>query len=780
MPQIKKSEDKTLNPTNKTSGFRTSLSFAVWTKILCQRFRLDVFLGFVSLILAAIYGYFLVQYSNPFDLLGEHGQRIIHIAAIVILVLAGLITYRLVRMWLRRKNTGTGIKLQERIIRYFALVAFLPAFILAVFYVYFFELGMQSWFSDRVRGTLNESLEVSEAYIQEHRSNIKADLLAMANDINRQTLVVVGDDRLLQMLVDDQTAKRALSEAIVFDGSGNILAMSTLGSPTPPDGISQAIVEQARLGNPVVISDTSDDRVRAVIKLNFFLETFLYVSRYVDPAVLAHVQAARDSISEYQSLEKARSGIQLSSELGFLAVALLLLSGAIWIGFWLSRQLTQPLQALLLAVEKVGQGDFRTPLPSLLATDELGTLSRAFDGMTRKIESQQKALIETNRELDERRRFSEAVLSGVSAGVIGLDRLGKITLPNRAACDFFGCGQDVIVGKRVQDLIPGIASLWKQVSGEKLDSGSAQIEVQRSGKHRTLLVRIATESVKGEAKGYVVTFDDITDQLSDQRTAAWADVARRIAHEIKNPLTPIQLSAERLKRKYANLITSDDKVFQQCTETIIRQVGDLRRMVDEFSSFARMPMPVFRNENLTDILRQAIFLHEVGSPVIAYELNLPDAPIWLTCDGRQISQAITNLIKNAGESIRQRVEENPNNHSLKSQDPIGTISLSMIVNDQQIKIFVEDDGAGLPIGMIDRLTEPYVTTRSKGTGLGLAIVKKIMEDHGGILKLENRDSSKGARATLIFDLALLKSKNLASEKNSSTQSMQIHSTKKAG
>lgn len=780
MSKINKSGGNAQNLANKTPRASPHPFYALLSNMLRQRFRLDVFLGILSLILAGVYGYFLVKYSNPFDLLGEQGQKIIHIAIIVILILAGLITYRLIGMWLRRRSTGTGIKLQERIIRYFALVAFLPAFILAVFYVYFFELGMQSWFSNRVRGTLNESLEVSEAYIQEHRNNIKADLLAMANDINRQALVVMRDDRLLQVLVDDQTAKRALSEAIVFDGSGNILAMSTLGSSTPPDGISQAIVTQARLGNPIVISDTSDDRVRAVIKLNFFIETFLYVSRYVDPAVLAHVQAARDSISEYQSLEKARSGIQLSSELGFLAVALFLLSGAIWIGFWLSRQLTQPLQTLSLAVEKVGQGEFRTPLPSLQATDELGTLSRAFDGMTRKIESQQKALIETNRELDEKRRFSEAVLSGVSAGVIGLDRLGKITLPNRAACDFLDGDADTIIGKRVQDLLPGIASLWKQVSGEKLDNGSAQIEVQRSGKHRTLLVRIATESVKGETKGYVVTFDDITEQLLDQRTAAWADVARRIAHEIKNPLTPIQLSAERLKRKYADLVSSEDRVFQQCTDTIIRQVGDLRRMVDEFSSFARMPMPVYRNENLTDILRQAVFLHEVGSPIITYKLNLPDVPVWLNCDGRQISQAITNLIKNAGESIRQRVEEETASKSSKDQNHIGTISLSMVANDQQISVFVEDDGAGLPAGMIDRLTEPYVTTRSKGTGLGLAIVKKIMEDHGGTLKLENRVSTKGARVTLIFDLALLKTKSVGSEKKLSTLSIDLSTTRKVG
>lgn len=739
-----------------------------WARKVRLWIKIEILLATVSLLLAGLYAYLLSQNANPFDLMTDRGQKFLHVAAVASLALAGLITYRLVKMWLRRKETGGGVRLQERIIRYFSLAAFFPAVILAAYYVYFLDLGMQSWFSERVRSTLNESLVVAEAYIEEHRHVIQADLLAMANDINRQALVVSQDARLLQLLVDDQAAKRALSEAIVFDGNGNILAMSTLSTGIPPDGVSRAILERARLGDPVIISDTSDDRVRAVIRLNFFLDTFLYVSRFVDPAVLAHVQTARDSIAEYQTLEEQRSGIQFSSEIGFLAVALLVLSGAIWIGFWLSRQLTQPIQSLSIAAEKVGQGDFKTPLPSLTATDEIGTLSRAFDRMTQKIESQHRALIKTNRELDERRRFSEAVLSGVSAGVIGLDPLGHVKLPNRAACEFFTCERESVLGKRVQDLMPGIATLWKRVLSQKLETAQEQIDVERDGKRRTLLVRIAAELLEGKVEGYVVTFDDITDQLSDQRTAAWADVARRIAHEIKNPLTPIQLSAERLKRKYAGRIGEDDQVFHQCTETIIRQVHDLRRMVDEFSSFARMPNPVFREENVTDLLRQAVFLHEVGSPAIRYELDAPAEPVKQVCDGRQVLQAVTNLVKNAGESILQRTEEEPASVPAKGKLPIGTVRIVLKSAPGVLSIAVEDDGAGLPKGMIGRLTEPYVTTRAKGTGLGLAIVKKIMEDHGGTLKLENRKRVRGARAVLTFDLAAL-AKRLAAANEDSPQ-----------
>jgi two-component system, NtrC family, nitrogen regulation sensor histidine kinase NtrY len=749
----------------RTGWLRAWARVLKWARKARLWVKIEILLGAISLVLAGLYAYFLSQNANPFALMTDKGQSILHIASVAILVLAGLITYRLVKMWLRRKESGGGPRLQERIIRYFGLVAFFPSILLALFYVYFLELGMQSWFNERVRATLNDSLEVADAYIEEHRRVIQADLLAMANDINRQALVVSEDERLMQVLVDDQAAKRALSEAIVFDGNGNILAISTLSSGVPPNGISKAILERARLGDPVIISDTSDDRVRAVIKLNFFLDTYLYVSRFVDPAVLAHVQSARDSIAEYQTLEQQRSGIQLSSEIGFLGVALLVLSAAIWVGFWLSRQLTQPIQTLSLAAEKVGQGEFKTPLPSLTSADEIGTLSRAFDRMTQKIESQHRALIKTNRELDERRRFSEAVLSGVSAGVLGLDNLGRVTLPNRAACEFFACQQESIAGKRVQDLMPGLTALWNQMLGQKLEAGQAQVDVERDGKKRSLLVRIAAEVVKGKVEGYVVTFDDITDQLSDQRTAAWADVARRIAHEIKNPLTPIQLSAERLKRKYAGRIGEDEEVFHQCTETIIRQVNDLRRMVDEFSSFARMPTPVFRRENVTDLVRQTVFLHEVGSPAIAYQLDLPKEPVALVCDGRQISQAITNLIKNAGESILQRAEEEPESAGPKGKGPIGNVRIALKASPGALTLTVEDDGAGLPKGMIERLTEPYVTTRAKGTGLGLAIVKKIMEDHSGTLKIENRKRMRGARATMIFNLTALTARQRAANED---------------
>ncbi|TDI62976.1 MAG: PAS domain-containing sensor histidine kinase [Alphaproteobacteria bacterium] len=741
------------------SNLRNSALHRQWARILQWarrvrlRVKLEIVLAGISLLLATVTAIIFYGKAGPFDL-AEGNFKILLLASIAfLLIFSGLIGHRVVGLF-QQKKVGSG-QLQGKIITYFGLMAVIPVIILAIFSALIIERGMQSWFSDRVRSTLNSSLEVAEAYIVEHRLTIQGDLLAMANDINRQSSLVATDQRLLQILVEDQVAKRALSEAFVFDSTGNVLAMARLNLGSAAPGVESAWVERAKSGEVVVVSDTSDDRVRAIVKLNFFLDTYLFISRYVDPAVLAHLQTARDSLAEYEALESERSGFQFNFNAVFMVVALLLLMGAIWIGFIFAGQLTNPIRKLAWAVEKVGQGDFKTRLPATSASDEIGILSRAFNKMTRQLESQQKDLKNTNRKLDERRRFSEAVLSGVSAGVIGLDRRGIITLPNRSACDFLGKSRKDLEGKKMLNIVPEFKPLLNRVLNEKEIGVVNQVVIERAGKKRTLLVRIAAEVEEGSGGGYVITFDDITDQLADQRTAAWADVAQRIAHEIKNPLTPIQLSAERLKRKYGKNLEGDATVFNQCTDTIIRQVGDLRRMVDEFSSFARMPKPVFKLENLTTIVRQAIFLQEVGAPTIDFKFTAPNTELKLYCDSRQISQAMTNLIKNAVDSIQ---EANAKGGKARNNKKSGTISIEIKPSEKRLEIFVRDTGPGLPEDMAERLMEPYVTTREKGTGLGLAIVRKIMEDHCGAILLENRTKNQGARVTLSFDLKALENR----------------------
>jgi two-component system nitrogen regulation sensor histidine kinase NtrY len=423
-------------------------------------------------------------------------------------------------------------------------------------------------------------------------------------------------------------------------------------------------------------------------------------------------------------------------------VALLFLVAAVAIGIHFATQLAEPISRLVTATEQIRGGDLAARVPEGEKDDELASLSRAFNRMTYQIESQQTELREANRQLDERRRFTETVLTGVSAGVIGLDRFGRINLPNRSASSLLGVEIEQSIGQDLAEVAPEMAGLLDEAERRPDRLAQSQVQLSRGTSMRTLLVRIAAEHYGREISGFVVTFDDITELLSAQRKAAWADIARRIAHEIKNPLTPIQLAAERLRRRYLKEIKSDAETFTVCTDTIIRHVGDIGRMIDEFSSFARMPAPVLKPENLIEIVRQTVFLQRTARPEIVFEAILPSRSVTVRCDARLVSQALINIVKNAIEAVELRIAE-------QGADPAGHIRVSVSNMSGQAAVIVEDNGNGLPQQGRERLTEPYVTTRAKGTGLGLAIVKKIMEDHQGELVLEDGETG-GTRVKLIF------------------------------
>lgn len=718
--------------------------FLKWADKVNLRAWFEVGLAALTFILAGVTAYYFYQRAGPFGLIEGNFELLLYVTLGVLLIFAGFVGHRIVGLFV-----GKGGKLQGRFITYFGLMAIIPVIVLAVFSGLILKQGMENWFSAPVRNTLNNSLEVAEAYLDEHRMVIQGDALAMAYDINSQALNVAQSTRFLQLLVEDQMAKRSLDEAMVFNGSGNLLAEASTSFTLSTAGIPRDILNRAESGEVILVSNTDEDRVKAYLKLEAYADAYLYVSRFVDPKVLGHLENTRAAFQEYETLEAERSKFQIDFNLVFGVIAFFLLLAAVWVGYLIAGSMTTPISNLADAAEKVGQGKFRTQLPISTAKDEIGTLSRAFGRMTRKLESQQKDLKNKNTQMDERRRFTEAVLSGVSAGVIGLDKRGNIHLPNTSACEFFDKSASALEGKRLLTLMPELKQLLCLVMEGGDETAQGQVAVNLGGKERTLLVRIASESTDSIIGGYVITFDDITDQLSDQRTAAWADVARRIAHEIKNPLTPIQLSAERLKRKYGKTLPQDDTVFEQCTETIIRQVGDLRRMVDEFSSFARMPKPTFREESLNGIVKRALFLAEVASPNIGFKITVPKDEIKIACDGRQISQAMTNILKNAVESISERAREDGKKTNGKN---IGKINITLEKADGLVQILVEDDGGGFPDDHVEKLVEPYVTTREKGTGLGLAIVRKIMEDHGGQIRLSKREKGRGALVTLCFDL----------------------------
>jgi two-component system nitrogen regulation sensor histidine kinase NtrY len=704
----------------------------------------------VLAIISGVATYFAMsQKSAPLDLASGTLQALMLGNVVFLLALAGLIGRRLARLWAARRQGIAGSKLHSRIVGFFSLIAVGPPILMAISSSLFFEFGLQSWFSERVQSTLNNSLQVAEGYILEHRNVIRLDLQAMASDINRQAPIVQSNNRLLKLMIDDQVAKRALSEAIVFDSNGVLIAQAALSFTLSPERIPVSIMQQVRAGELAVIANTDDDRVRAIIKLENFFDAYLYVSRRVDPTVLSHVEATRQSIAEYQNLEGERSSIKLQFNMIFIVVTLVILMASIWVGLWFANYIVAPISQLVNASGRISDGDLNVRVPMMSSNDEIGTLSRAFNRMTQQLSQQQTQLLTANSELDERSRFMGAVLSGVSAGVIGMNYNEVITLPNRSACELLSLSEEYLTGKKMSDIVPEMKPLLDEILNQKKLSANGQINFVRDGAVRNFLVRISFDHEGQKKSDIVVTFDDVTEQLRNQRTAAWADVARRIAHEIKNPLTPIQLSAERLQRKYRKEIVTDPDVFDQCTNTIIRQVGDLKHMVDEFSSFARMPTPVFRVEDIVDVTRKAMFLQEVTNPSIEFVLHTPTNSLELICDGRLIAQGITNIIKNASESISaQRSDLNDKNF-------VGKVDVHILPTEGFLEITIEDNGRGLPKELDRNIMDPYVTTREKGTGLGLAIVHKIMEDHGGSLVLEDRKKVQGAKAVMNFSLAAL-------------------------
>jgi two-component system nitrogen regulation sensor histidine kinase NtrY len=661
----------------------------------------------------------------------------------LLLSLGALVARRMVQLWVERRKGSAGSRLHTSFVAWFSIVAVAPAIIVAVFSALFFNLGIQAWFSERVRTALDESLAVAEAYTDEHRKVIRGDILAMAFDINRQAEVLVRNPQRFTQAVTAQAALRSLSQAIVFERSGRIVARAPLSFGLEFETISPSVMNQAAEGEVVFLTGDSDDRVRALIRLDRIVDSYLYVGRFVDPRVLGHVERTKRAVAEYERLEGERSGIEITFIMIFIVVALLLLMVAVWFGLTLATRFVRPISGLIGAAEGVSGGDLSVRVAEGPENDEMATLGRAFNRMTSQLESQRAELMVANHQLDERRRFTEAVLAGVSAGVIGLDREGRIDLPNRSAASLLATKAADLVGQSFAAALPEMAEMLKQVRARPERQVQGQIALERGGIARRLRVRVVAERSGDEMMGFVVTFDDITELESAQRTAAWADVARRIAHEIKNPLTPIRLSAERLKRRYQGEIADDPEVFSRCTDTIIRQVSDIGRMVDEFSDFARFPAPVVSTEDLVEVVRNAVFLEENAHPEIAYHGTYPAGGIELRCDPRQVGRALTNMLQNAAQAIADRETE--------GEDMLteGRIDILLAEADGRIVAAVSDNGRGLPAKERERLTEPYVTTRARGTGLGLAIVRKIAEDHGAKLTLEDAPAG-GARVSIVF------------------------------
>ena len=667
---------------------------------------------------------------------------LLYLDLILLLLLGAVVARGLVQLIMARRQGLAGSRLHARLVAMFSLVAVAPAIIVAVFSVAFLHFGLEAWFSERISGALANSLNVAQAYLEEHKEVIRADALAMAADINRDGPALIGNAETFQQLLDTQAAVRALTEAMVFQGNGQVVARTGLGFVLELERVPLSAFEQAANGEVVVLTGDADDRVRALVRLDNFVDAYLFVGRFVDARVLEYMERTREAIDEYRALETRRSGIQVTFAMIFGVVALLLLLVAVRVGLGFANRLAKPVSRLITAADRVRVGDLSASVPEEEEGHEIDHLSRAFNRMTAQLASQRAELINANNQLDERRRFTETVIGGVSSGVLGLDNQGRITLPNRSAADLIKAAPDDLIGRPLIAVIPEVGGLLAHVATAPERPAEAQIELKRPDGSHTLLVRVAAQHDVSGVTGYVVTFDDITELLAAQRKAAWAEIARRIAHEIKNPLTPIRLSAERLRRKYLPQIRDDPDAFANSTDTIVRQVDSIGRLINEFSAFARMPAPVFAYESGKDLVRQAVHLQQGARPEIRFETRLPAGHVQLYCDAQQVAQALTNLLQNAVESVLERMKRQ------EGGDPPGWVMVQLVDTPDRCLIEVHDNGCGLP-EPAERLTEPYVTMRPSGTGLGLAIVKKIMEEHGGSLTLRNRTAG-GACVALTF------------------------------
>lgn len=653
-------------------------------------------------------------------------------------LIIAIISLRIYWLWRALRAGTSGSKLQKRIVLMFSLVTILPAIIVSIFSALFFNVGIQTWFNERVQRTVEESRAVAEVYLAEHKENIRGDAIAMAGDLGQFADLVISNPIEFNRAVATQAALRVLTEAVVIQHK-RIIAQGRLSFSLAFETIPQDVIERAENGE-VVIMTTDDDKVRALIKIPSIIDGYLLVGRLIDSKVIDHMQSAHGAVAEYENLKKQLDRLQITFSIVFVALALLLLICSVWYGMVFATRLTKPIRFLVQAAEQVRGGDFSARINDASSNDEFGTLSRSFNRMTEQLEAQRSELIEANRRLDERRRFTETVLSGVSAGVIALNRDKQLTLYNRPSVIVFErISKMPTEGENIAEFLPEIEGLLSQAERLPDDVAEDTITLVHADKTITLHIRVTVEHLGNEIEGFIVTFDDITPLVAAQRSAAWADVARRVAHEIKNPLTPIQLSAERIKRKYLKFITEDEDNFVRYVDTITKHVADIGRMVDEFVSFAKMPATRFMKEDIAALVKKAVFSAQITCPNYDFQLSIPDEPVFLNCDERQMMQVMINLLKNAAEAIDEYGERTEK----------GCIKISIIQNKEKLDISVEDNGIGFRAADINKMLEPYVTTRVKGTGLGLSIVKKIVEDHNGLINIENIKTG-GAKVTLSF------------------------------
>ncbi|HCL66988.1 MAG TPA: PAS domain-containing sensor histidine kinase [Rhizobium sp.] len=648
-----------------------------------------------------------------------------------------------------RTRGRAAARLHVRIVVLFSIVAITPAILVAIFASITLNVGLDRWFSLRTQSIVSSSMNIAQAYMLENASYLQGQTISMANDLERNRALFYLDRTGFVQLMTRQAKGRGMLGAFLVRQDGSAITQAEISTDKPLPAIPKDALESAAAGQPTLIPPGVTNLVGAIIKLDSITGTFLYTIRAVDPKVMAAMRLMEDNTAEYKAMEAGRTTLQIAFAILYLGFALIVLLAAIWTAIAVADRIVRPIRLLINAADNVASGNFNVIVPVRAADGDVGSLSRTFNKMISQIRNQRDEILEAKDEVDDRRRFIEAVLSGVTAAVIGVEDDGVITIVNPSAEYFLASPSDELIGQKLSTVAPEIDRVLSEATVRHRGEYRQQINLIRGGKERTLSVQVTREETRSAADAYVITLDDITDLVIAQRSTAWADVARRIAHEIKNPLTPIQLSAERLKRRYGKQIDESDRaVFDQCTDTIVRQVEDIGRMVDEFSSFARMPKPAKQRSDLRDILRDAVFLREMGNADVKFLRAFGDQPLEGSFDARMLAQAVGNLIKNAVEAIEAvPADERRGEAKVLVRSSYDQANDSFIVD-------IIDNGKGLPVENRHRILEPYMTMREKGTGLGLAIVKKIIEEHGGQLELHDApaefDEGRGAMIRIIL------------------------------
>lgn len=701
-----------------------------------QTLRLRRRLGTVATFVVAVAGPMLALATflalGPLDQYSSSVLRSVLLADLVyVLVVAALVLQRVVSLISARRSPSSGSKLHLRLTRFFAALALIPTVTVAVFAVITVNFGLEGWFSDRVRNVLSTSFSAAEAYEEEHRRDLQLDAQSLARFINasRQSSPFLDDGTARQVLVQGQSQiQRGLKEAFIINSNGEIRIRGDRSYLFDYERPSPVQIDAAHAEGIFIIEDWDNNEFRALLPLNAFVDRYLYISREVDGEILNLLDNTKETVTLYEQLENDRGQLLFEFGLIYLGFAVILILASIWAGLWFAEQLARPVGRLASAVQKVGEGDLDVRVPVEKTGDEIAMLGGFFNDMASDLKVQRDQLIENAGQIEVRRRLFDSVLSSVTSGVVGLDADGRVDFINKSAerlLDVEYAGDHVQLSLTVPEFGPMFAELIE--TGKPVSQ--SEIRIVRNGKLESLLVRMSERlNNDGGLEGYVVAFDDVTDLVSAQRMAAWGDVARRIAHEIKNPLTPIQLSAERIKRKFGRMLGDEEEALGSLTEVIVRQTNDLRRIVDEFSKFARMPEPEKRQTSISGLVEGAVTLLKSKETDIAFKLDLPDQEVLANVDETMIGQVLTNLLKNASESIEKKREDDDSDYS-------GEIQVSMQIKDETVEIQIADNGIGLPEDR-SKLFEPYYTTRSEGTGLGLPIVKKIIEDHGGSLGLD--------------------------------------------